>query len=66
VIGRFVQHQDVRLFEHQLAKDDAGRLAAGERIRLLERIVAGKQHLPEQPAQLFLSGLRIEAMQEFQ
>src|ERR1039458_1162367 len=47
VIGGFVQHQEIRLLEHQPAKDQPRRLTAGESIGGFEGVLAAEKHLAE-------------------
>ena len=63
MVGRLVEHQDVGLLQHQPAENHARRFAAGERIGLLERILAAEEHLAEHAAQFLLRSLRIELVQ---
>ena len=64
MVGGFVEHQHVGLLQHQLAEEHARGLAAGEHIGLLVAVFfAGKQHLPEQPANLFVGSRRVPLMQ---
>src|SRR5688572_24544943 len=48
VVRRFVEHQDVGLLQHDAAEEQAGGLAARERLGGLEALLAAEQHLAEQ------------------
>src|SRR3984957_16151444 len=54
VVGGLVQHQHVRLLQHQPAENQTGGLAAAQRAGLLGGLFAGEKHLPQHAAQLFL------------
>src|SRR5688572_16777490 len=49
VVGRLVEHQHVRLLQHDPAEEQARRLATGQGLGRLEAFLAAEQHLPEQP-----------------
>ena len=59
VVGGFVQHQHVGLLQHELAEEDARRLAAGKHVSLLGGFIADKEHLPQQAANLFIRNRRV-------
>ncbi len=63
VVRGLVEHQNIRLLQHQPAENHSRGLAAGKRFRRLQRVVAAEKHLAEQPAQLFLRRHRIELVQ---
>src|SRR5262245_12111484 len=65
MVGWFVQYQEVGLLEHQPAENDSRRFAAGESLRLFERILAAEEHLTEQSPQFLLRCTWIEAVEPF-
>src|SRR4051812_38607059 len=63
VIGRLVEHEDVRLLQHQLAEEQARSLSSGEGVGLLHALFAAEEHLSEDAANVFLRGLRVELVE---
>src|SRR6185437_12306874 len=59
VVRGFVQHQNVWLLQHELAEQNARRLAAGEHVSLFVGFIAGKEHLAEEAANFFVRHGRI-------
>ena len=53
VVGGLVEDQDVGLGEHELAEEQAGRFAAGERFGRLAAFFAAEEHLAEDAADVF-------------
>ena len=66
MVGRLVEHEQVRLLQHQLAEDQPRRLSAGKHVGALLGVVARKQHLAQQAANLFGRSGRIPLMQPLQ
>ena len=60
VVGGLVHDQDVGLLQHELAEEQPGGLAAGERVGLLHALFAAEEHLAEDAADVFLGGLGVE------
>src|SRR5882762_7319117 len=60
MVRRLVQDEEIWFLQHELAKDEPGRFAAGESLGGLERVVAAEEHLPHQSTQLLLIGAGIE------
>ena len=48
VVRRLVEHQHVRLLQHELAEEKARRLASGKGFRRLGALIPQEQHLAEQ------------------
>ncbi len=65
VVRRFVEHQDVRLLQHQLAEEKARGLSTGKGLGLLQTLLTAEEHLSEQPANVFFRGLGVKAVQPF-
>ncbi len=63
VVGGLVEDQEVGLGEDELAEDEARLLAAGECLSLLLSLFAAEEHLAEDAANLFDSGLGIILVQ---
>ncbi len=60
MVGRLVEHQKIRLLQHQPAKNQPRRFAAGKRLGRLQRVIAAEEHLAHQAAQFLLRSGRIE------
>ena len=65
VVGRLVQHQDVRLLQHDPAEEQARRLAAGQRLGRLVAFLTTEEHLAEQAVDVLARGGRVELVQPF-
>ena len=66
MVGGLVEHQHVRLLQHELAEQQPRGFATGEHVGALVAVVARKQHLPQQAANLFVGCARVPAMQPFE
>src|SRR5258708_2170223 len=66
MVGRLVEHEQVRLLKHQFAKEQARRLSAGEYVGALVSIIARKKHLTQYAANLFGRSGRIPLMEPLQ
>src|SRR5271166_194773 len=66
MIGRFVEHEHIRLLEHQFAEEQARRFPAGEYVGTLFGIVARKQHLAQDATNLFGGSGRVPLMEPLQ
>src|SRR5260370_19891290 len=53
MVGRLVEHEHVRLLQHQFAEEQPRRLSAGEYVGTLLGIIARKQHLAQYASNLF-------------
>src|SRR5260370_12781465 len=53
MVGRLVEHEHVRLLQHQFAEEQPRRLSAGEYVGTLLGIIATKQHLAQYASNLF-------------
>src|SRR6266567_151003 len=63
VVGGFVEDEDVGLLQHDLAEEQAGCFASGERVGFLEALFAAEEHLAEDAADVLLGGLRVELVE---
>ena len=50
VVRRLIEHQHVRLLQHELAEKQPRRLASGKSFRRFHAFIAHEQHLAEQAA----------------
>src|SRR5215469_2092702 len=50
VVRRLVEHEDIRLLQHELAEEKARGLATGKSLGLLQTLFAAEEHLPKQAA----------------
>src|ERR1051326_4696775 len=66
VVGGFIQHQDVRFLQHQLAEQQARGFASGEDIGALVAVVFLEEHLTEQAANFFVRCIWVPLMQPFE
>src|SRR5258708_906047 len=66
MVGRLVEHEQVRLLQHQFAKEQPRRFSAGEDVGTFVGIVAREQHLAEYAANLFSRSGRIPLMEPLQ
>ena len=63
MVGRLVEDEDVGLLQHELAEEQAGGFAAGERVGHLHALFAAEEHLAEDAADVFLGGILVELVQ---
>ena len=63
VVGGLVEYEDVGLLQHELAEEEAGGLAAGERIGHLHALFAAEEHATEDAANVFLGGVLVELIE---
>ena len=63
VVGRLVEHQHVRLLQHDAAEEQPRGLAARERVRRLQPFFAAEEHLAEKAVDVLLGSVRVELVQ---
>src|SRR5712692_7496602 len=56
MVSRFVEDEEIRLLQHQLAEDEPRGFTAGESLCGLEGVIAAEEHLPHEAAELLLIG----------
>src|SRR5258708_27139845 len=66
MVGRLVEHEQVRLLQQQFAKEQSRRFSAGEDVGTLVGIIAREHHLAEYAAKLFGGCGRMPLMEPLQ
>src|ERR1700730_6057149 len=66
MVRRFVQYEHVRLLEHQFAENQPRCFSTGKNLGTLVGIIAGKQHLSQQAAHLFVHSRGLPLMKPFE
>ena len=63
VVRRFVEHEHIRLLQHELAEEQSRGFATGEHVGLLVAVVAREEHLAEQSTDFFGRSCAVPTMQ---
>jgi glycerol-3-phosphate dehydrogenase len=63
VVRRLVEHEHVRLLQHDAAEEQPRRLAARQRLGRLQALFAAEEHLAEQAVDVLARRVRIELVQ---
>src|SRR5580704_14460633 len=66
MVRGLVEHEDVRLLQHEFREEQPGGFATGKDVGGFRRFLALEEHLPQKAADLFADGRRIPLMEPLQ